>query len=272
MKKYSSHPYELIHSLIGNRQLISNLVHREVIGRYRGSMLGVLWSLITPAFMLLIYTFVFGVVFKARWNVESDSKIEFALVLYSGLLVFNIFSECITRAPSLILSNSNYVKKVIFPLEILPWVTLGGAIFNFIVGFLIWVVAYVVLVGIPPRTIMLVPIMLVPFSLFVMGLSWFLASVGVYLRDISQVIGLLVQVLMFATPIFYPLSALSEKIQAIIILNPLAIPVEMMRDMMYWGNVSNSQSWIILTTISIVFCLAGFACFQKIRKGFADVL
>lgn len=222
--------------------------------------------------MLSVYTFVFSVVFKARWNSDVDSPTEFALVLFIGLLVFNVFAECINRAPSLVLSNINYVKKVVFPLEILPWVSLGSALFHFAVSFAVWLFAFVLLVGLPHWTILLTPFILMPFALFVLGLSWGLASLGVYLRDVGQIIGMGVQVLMFMTPIFYPVSALPERFRWIVYVNPLTPAIEMMRDVMYWGRVPDLSLWLVGYLISVAVAFLGFAWFQKTRKGFADVL
>lgn len=273
MQNFSASPREMVSSLWRNRGLIRNLVHREVMGRYKGSMLGIFWSLVTPVFMLAVYTFVFSVVFKARWGSGgSDSKTEFALVLFAGLLVFNLFAECINRAPGLVLANVNYVKKVVFPLEVLPWVAMGSALFHFAVSFGVWLVAYVLLVGIPHWTVLLSPLVIAPFALFVMGLSWALASLGVFLRDVGQIIGIAVQVLMFMTPIFYPASALPEQFQTVMFLNPMTTPIEMMRDVMYWGQVPSLQLWLVGTVASVTMAVLGFAWFQKTRKGFADVL
>jgi lipopolysaccharide transport system permease protein len=272
MRNFSASPAEMISSLWRNKGLIRNLVYREIVGRYKGSMLGIFWSLVTPIFMLVVYTFVFSVVFKARWNSGSDSKTEFAMVLFAGLLVFNLFAECINRAPGLVLANVNYVKKVVFPLEILPWVAMGGALFHFAVSFGVWLVAYFFLVGIPHWTIILSPLVMAPFVLLVMGLSWALASLGVYLRDVGQIIGIVVQVLMFMTPIFYPASALPEKFQTVIFFNPLTPPIEMMRQVMYWGQIPNLWYFLIGFMISGSVAILGFYLFQKTRKGFADVL
>jgi lipopolysaccharide transport system permease protein len=273
MQNFSASPTEMFASLWRNRALIRSLVKREVVGRYKGSMLGIFWSLANPIFMLLVYTFVFSVVFKARWGAGgSDSKTEFALVLFAGLIVFNLFAECISKAPGLILANTNYVKKVIFPLEVLPWVSMGSAIFHFLVSLGVWVVAYLVLFGLPHWHFLLLPLVLVPFVLFVMGLSWGLASLGVYLRDVGQIIGVVVTMLMFLSPIFYPASSLPPAYQALIFLNPLTAPIEMVRDLMYWGKL---PSMILLGLYSVgAFGIAvlGFAWFQKTRKGFADVL
>ncbi|MDO9482790.1 MAG: ABC transporter permease [Hydrogenophaga sp.] len=272
MQNFSASPREMVASFWRNRGLIRNLVHREVVGRYKGSMLGIFWSLVTPIFMLAVYTFVFSVVFKARWSSGSESKSEFALVLFAGLLVFNLFSECISRAPGMVLANTNYVKKVVFPLEILPWVTLGSALFHFTVSLGVWLVAYFFLIGAPHWTALLLPLIILPFALFVMGLSWTLASLGVYLRDVGQFIGIMVQVLMFMTPIFYPASALPEQFQKLMFFNPLTPPIEMVREVMYWGDPPNILIWLGGVMVSLLTSLLGFTWFQKTRKGFADVL
>jgi len=273
MQNFSASPREMLGSLWRNKGLIRNLVQREVLGRYKGSVLGIFWSLATPIFMLAVYTFVFRVVFKARWSEGgSDSKTEFAMLLFAGLLVFNLFAECINRAPGLVLANVNYVKKVVFPLEVLPWVAMGSALFHFAVSFCVWLVAYVLLIGVPHWTVVFSPLVIAPFVLFVMGVSWALASLGVFLRDVGQIIGMIVQVLMFMTPIFYPASALPERFQVFMFLNPMTPPIEMMRDVMYWGDIPSMQLWLMGTLASASVAALGFAWFQKTRQGFADVL
>lgn len=273
MQNFSASPREIFASVWRNKGLIRNLVYREVVGRYKGSMLGIFWSLVTPIFMLAVYTFVFSVVFKTRWGGSaSGSQTEFALVLFAGLLIFNLFAECINRAPNLVLANTNYVKKVVFPLEILPWVTLGSALFHFSVSLGVWLLAYCIFSGLPPLTTVLIPIVLLPFLFFVIGLSWALAALGVYLRDIGQIIGIVVQILMFMSPIFYPVTALPEAYQPLLYLNPLSLPIEMMRDVIYWGKMPNPLVWGGATLAASVIAMLGFTLFQKIRKGFADVL
>ena len=202
MRKFSISPTEMGASFWRNRQLIVTLIQREVLGRYQGSMMGVLWSFITPLLMLTVYTFVFSVVFKARWSVESSSVAEFGMVLFAGLIMFNIFAECIGRAPVLILANVNYVKKVVFPLEILAWVSVGSALFHALISIFVWLVAYLILFGVPHLTVLLLPLVMLPLILLIMGLSWGLASIGVYLRDVTQFVGVLTTVAMFLSPIF----------------------------------------------------------------------
>ena len=272
MQHFSIKPSEMISSLWRNRNLIQSMVVREVVGRYRGSFMGILWSFFNPVFMLLVYTFVFSVIFKARWSAGSESKTEFALVLFAGLLVFNLFAECVGRAPTLILSNVNYVKKVVFPLDILPWIVMGSALFHTLVSLTVWLLAYLFLFGFPPVTVFLFPFVLAPLVLLTMGLTWALASTGVFIRDISQFVGIAVTTLMFLSPIFYPATALPKDYHHIFFLNPMTPVIEMTRDVLYWGKAPNLLLLLVYTVSSGVIAWLGFAWFQKTRKGFADVL
>jgi lipopolysaccharide transport system permease protein len=272
MQDFSISPRETVASLWRNRSLIRALVRREVVGRYRGSVMGILWSFFNPIFMLAVYTFVFSVVFKARWSGGSESKTEFALVLFAGLIVFNLFAECFNRAPGLILSNVNYVKRVVFPLEILPWVALGSAIFHALVSLSVWLIAYLLLFGVPHITILLLPLVILPLLLLIMGLSWGLASLGVYLRDVSQFIGIFTTVLLFLSPIFYPVSALPEQYRPLLLLNPLTPAIEQARQVLIWGNAPDLKILSMYLLCAALVAWLGFAWFQKTRKGFADVL
>jgi lipopolysaccharide transport system permease protein len=272
MRNFSLTPVEMFASLWRHRELIKALTIRELLGRYRGSFLGLLWSFFNPLFMLAILTFVFSVVFQARWGDASSSKTEFALLLYIGLIVFNLFADSITRAPTLILSNVNYVKKVVFPLEILPIVNFLLALIHALISLVVWLIAYMVFFGEPHYTIFLLPFMLLPFCLFIIGLSWVLASLGVYLRDISQFIGILTTALLFLSPIFYPITAIPEDYRYLVYFNPISIVVDESRNLLFWGETTN---FFVLGFYWIVcFCIAwlGFLWFQKSRKGFADVL
>lgn len=259
-------------SLVRNRGLIASLVRREVVGRYRGSMLGILWSFFNPVLMLVVYTFAFSVVFQARWPGGSGSKTEFALILFAGLMVFNLFSECVTRAPALVVSNVNYVKKVVFPLEVLPWVVLGSALFHLAISVLVWLIAYVVIVGMPSAGVLLLPVILLPMMALVMGLGWLLASLGVFLRDVGQVVGVATTALLFLSPIFYPVSLLPEAYQPLMHLNPLTPLVEQVRDVLIWHKGIDWLLWAKSLAFSLLVAWLGFAWFQKTRKGFADVL
>jgi len=259
-------------SLWRNRSLVRASANREVLGRYRGSIMGILWSFFTPLLMLAVYTFVFGEIFKARWSAGSESRTEFALVLFAGLIVFNLFAECVNRAPGLVLANVNYVKKVVFPLEILPWVTLGTALFHGAVSLCVWLLAHAILFGTLHATTLYLPLILAPFVLFIAGTSWMLASLGVYLRDISQFIGILTTVMMFLSPIFYPATALPESYRHLLYLNPLTPVIEQTRDVLFWGKPPDFPMLAIYWIAAAIIAWLGFAWFQKTRKGFADVL
>lgn len=272
MQNFRVSPKEMFVSLGRNRTLIGTLAKREVVGRYRGSVMGILWSFFNPLFMLLIYTFVFSVVFKARWHEGPSSKAEFALLLFAGLIVFNVFAECVTKAPSLILSNANYVKKMIFPLEVLPWASLGSALFHACVSTAVWLLVYIVIYGVPHATALLLPLVVLPMLLITMGLSWALASLGVFLRDVSQFIVIVTSVLMFLSPIFYPITAIPEKYRPLLLLNPLSTTIEQARDVLYWGTVPDLLGYVIYLAVAAVVAWVGFAWFQKTRKGFADVI
>jgi lipopolysaccharide transport system permease protein len=272
MQHFSISPKEMVASFWRNRSLIKAMVKREVIGRYRGSVMGILWSFFNPVLMLAVYTFVFSVVFKARWTGGSESKTEFALALFAGLMVFNLFSECLNRAPGMVLGNVNYVKKVVFPLEILPVVALGSAAFHLVISLFAWLIFYLVFFGVPPATALLFPVVLLPLIPLTLGISWFLASLGVYLRDVGQIIGILTTVLMFMSPIFYPISALPKEYQPFLLLNPMTVVIEAVRGVLIIGKVPDCGLYGIYTTFSAFVAWMGSAWFQKTRKGFADVL
>lgn len=272
MQKFSTNAVELVSSLWRNRALIKASAKREVLGRYKGSVIGIFWSFFNPLFMLAVYTFVFSAVFKSRWSGGSDSKTEFALVLFAGLIVFNLFAECINRAPSLILSNVNYVKKVVFPLEILACISLLSALFHWFISLSVWFIAYIIFFGTPHATALYLPLVMLPLAMFILGLSWGLASLGVFLRDVSQFIGLLTTVLMFLSPIFYPATALPENYRHFLYFNPLTPVIEMSRDILFWGKAPDLVLLSIAYFIAALTAWLGFAWFQKTRKGFADVL
>lgn len=265
-------PVRLVQSLLDNHRLIFDLSKREVVGRYRGSAMGLLWSFFNPALMLVVYTFVFSVVFKARWAGGSGSKMEFALVLFAGLMLFNLFAECVNRAPHLILGNVSYVKKVIFPLEILAFVNLGSALFHFFISLVVWLIFYAAFFGTPPLSLIQLPLIVLPVMLLTLGCTWLFASLGVYLRDVSQVIVVLTTILLFMSPVFYPLSALSAKFRLLMRLNPLTFPVEQARATMIWGTGLDWTGWFFYIAFASFVAWLGFAWFQKTRKGFADVI
>lgn len=271
--RHPATPYAMFRSLLQHRELLWELVKRDFIGRYKGSVLGVVWSLFNPLLMLAIYTFVFSVAFKARWGGQGDeSKTTFAIVLFSGIVVHTLFAECINRSPSLIASHANYVKKVVFPLEILPWMALLSATLHFLVSFAVLLV-FCLIDGVTIHAgALLIPVALFPLVLMIMGLSWLLASLGVYLRDLSQVVGVLVTVCMFLAPIFYPIESLPDSYRGLLAWNPITLPVIQLRNLMLWDKPFQWSDWSLSLLIGLVICQVGFWWFQKSRRGFADVV
>jgi len=265
-------PTRLIRSVVEHRRLIAALTVREVLGRYRGSVLGLFWSVFQPVLMLAVYTFVFGLIFRSRWPGGTGSRSEFALVLFSGLLVFNLFAECLGRAPTLILANTNYVKRVVFPLEILPCVTVAVALFHLIVSFFVWLLFYVIAIGTPSLEVLLFPITLLPLLFLSLGITWFFSAFGVYVRDMAQVTGLITTVLMFMTPIFYPASAIPARFRTLCELNPLVPIIEQVRRVLMWHEGIALGQFAAVLFFSLVVLWVGFSWFEKTRKGFADVL
>ena len=255
-----------------HRELLWNLTHRDVMVRYRGSALGIFWALVQPLIMLGVYTFVFGMVFQSRWHDVAASKLEIATIFFSGLLVFQFFSECINRAPQLILENVNYVKRVVFPLNILPLIMIGSAFFHFIISIAVLFIFIVISKGTLYWTALLWPIIFMPFVLIILGFSWLLSSLGVFVRDITHSMGLITTTLLFLSPIFYPLSAVPPAFRMYFYLNPVTFEIEQFRRVVLWGELPNWSGLALYFAISLLLAYLGHAGFKKTRRGFADVL
>jgi len=266
-------PVALVESLWSNRALIGQLVKREILGRYRGSIFGLAWSFFNPVLMLVIYTFVFSVVFQARWGAEQvGNRADFAILLFIGLIVHGFFAECLNRAPSLILQNVNFVKKVVFPLELLPVVVLASALFHTAVSFVVLMTAMLIAHGELHATAVFAPLLFIPLILATAGFSWVLASLGVFARDVGQVIGIVTTILMFLSPVFYPISSVPDAFRPWLLANPLTFIIEQLRALLFFGNGPNWLGLGAYAAASLVVAWLGFAWFQKTRKGFADVL
>lgn len=272
MVRHPSHPLAPFTSAWRQRHLIVALVRRETSARYRGSALGVAWSVAQPLAMLAIYTFAFGVVYGAKWPGGDGSRAEFALAVFAGMLAIGVFGDCVVRAPSLVVANPNFVKRVVFPLECLAWVSLGSALFQCAVGLVAWCVVRAVLLGPPPASALLAPIFLAPVALLGVGASWAIAGLAVYVRDVAQLVGVAMAALTFASPVFFPVDAVPPTFQAVVRLNPLAAPIEMARDVLLVGRLPDAGAFAAGLAMSTVIAWLGFAFFQKVRRGFADAL
>ncbi|WP_448192872.1 ABC transporter permease [Azospirillum sp. sgz301742] len=267
------------HSMLGHRYLIGQLAWREIAGRYRGSVIGLLWSFITPLAMLSVYTLVFGVIFQSRWNVTAaqaaarpESHADFALTLFVGLILHGFLTECMVRAPGLILANVNLVKRVVFPLEILGWTTIASALFHGAVSFVVLLCILLAVHGSVSWTVLLLPVVLAPFVLLVLGFVWFLSATGVFLRDIGQAMQPVTTVLLFLSPVLFPVTAIPQPLRALIALNPLTIPVEQARDLIIWGLLPNWWVLAVYSVVAVFIAWAGLYWFNRSRGAFADVL
>jgi lipopolysaccharide transport system permease protein len=255
------------------RSLIWQFARKDVLVRYRGSWLGIGWSVITPLAMLAIYTLVFQHVFKTRWpTAGSGSNLDFALNLYAGLLVFNWVAELLNRAPRLILEQPNLVTKVVFPLPALSWASMVSASFHMVVSLLIWLVASIASGYWPHWGWLALPLILLCLVPWLLALCWALSSVGVYLRDVSQLVGLVVSALMFLTPIFYPVQALPEWLRPVTFINPLTAPIEALRQVVIAGGEVPWGALGVTLGSGMLACVLGLWLLQRLQSGFADVL
>jgi len=256
-----------------NHELILSLIKRDIIGRYRGSFVGLAWSFFNPIFMLAIYTFMFSLVFQMRWGIgEHESRLDFAILIFIGMIVHGLFAECVNRAPGLIIANTNFVKKIVFPLDILPVVVLGATLFHSAISLIVLLLVQMIFNQHLPITALLFPIILSPIIFFSVGFTWFLASLGVYLRDIGQAVVIFTSALLFISAVFFPISALPEDYRILIHLNPLAIVIDQSRDVLIFGKIPDMATWLTITACGVITAWLGYAWFQKTRKGFADVL
>lgn len=260
-------------SLAKNRELLWRLSEREITGRYRGSVLGWGWSLVNPVLMLGVYTLVFSTVFKAQWgNVADSGPLGFAVNLFAGLITFTIFAECANQAPTLILSNANYVKKVIFPLELLGAVTVATAVFHALTSMIVLLAFELIALQAIPITVLFIPIVWLPLALGCLALSWILSALGVFIRDLSQVINVSVSMLMFLSAVFYPLSALPPKIAGVLRFNPLALVVEQSRKVLVDGSLPNATFLLAWIAGMLIVCEISYRLFRKAGRGFGDVI
>jgi lipopolysaccharide transport system permease protein len=223
--------------------------------------------------MLAVYTFVFSQVFKARWgSLENESPLGFSINLFAGLIVFNLFAECANRAPTLILSNPSYVKKVVFPLEILAGVSVGSAGFHALTSLIVLAIFKLIAFQGLPFTFAWLPLVWLPLVLGCLAITWVIAALGVFLRDIGQLVGVIVSMLMFLSPVFFPVSALPARWQPVLTLNPLAQVIEQTRQVVIAGEHPQATYLIAGTLVAGLACELSFRLFQKTKRAFADVM
>jgi lipopolysaccharide transport system permease protein len=265
-------PGHVVASLRRNRGIVFQMAKRDMIERYRGSVLGFLWSVLNPLLMLVVYTFVFTVIFRSGWPGGGGSSVDFAVNAFAGITVFNIFAESVARAPVLVVQNANLVKKVVFPLEILPWVTLASSLFHALVNFAVLLAFVLAVTGKLHATAILFPLAILPVVLATLGLSWFLAALGVFFRDASHTVALLVTVLMFVSPVFYPVSAVPAHLRPLYELNPLARSIEDVRAVVVSGTLPDPAVFLLHCLVGAAVAWGGLWLFMRTKHAFADVL
>ncbi|OKP77117.1 sugar ABC transporter permease [Paenibacillus helianthi] len=260
-------------SIYKNKNLITQLTKRDILVKYRGSMLGMIWSILNPLIMLIIYTIVFGEIFKSKWgNTENESTFIFGLTLFTGMIVYNLFSEVLSRSATIIQSNVNYVKKIIFPLEILVVVLMLTALFNGLISLIVLIIMNIFLGQALSWTILLIPVVLFPIILLSMGLAWFLAALGVFFKDTNYIVTLILQIVLFLSPVFYSIENVPDYLKGIYNFNPLGIVIQQMREIVLWGEMPNWIQWANITSISLVIFVGGYYFFTKLKGAFADVI
>jgi lipopolysaccharide transport system permease protein len=240
--------------------------------RYRGSVLGVFWAVLNPLLMLAIYTFIFSVVLQIKWGLDPSNRSAFALFLFAGLILYSVFSDCVNEAPSLLIAHKLYIQQLVFPTEVLAWISVLGSLFNLAINWLILTIFYVIVVGVPSPTVLYLPLVAAPIVLLSLGAVWFISSIGLYLRDLGHVVGLLTTALLFLSPIFYPVAAVPAEFQDYYALNPFVHILEIARAVLFHAS---NPDWALLARSllgSWLFAWLGFIWFMKAKKGFADVV
>lgn len=258
--------------LFAHRYLAWEMTKREILGRYRGASFGLLWSIFSPFLMLMIYTLAFGYVLKSRWPGSNGTTTDFALILFAGLVVHGFFAECFTRSVQLIVGNANYVKKVVFPLELLVWSMTFSALFHLLINLGVLILLKLLWHGALPWTVLLLPLVLLPLVLLTVGLSLACASLGVYLRDIGQVAGVLATAMLFLSSAIVPITSVPEGYRWVFMLNPLTFMIDQCRDLVIWGRAPDWAGLGVYLAIALAVLMLGAFVFRKMRGGFADVL
>lgn len=255
-----------------HRDLVRELVKREILGRYRGANFGLLWSLIGPLMMLVIYTVAFGEILGSRWKQTSGDAAEFGVVLFLGIIVHAFFAECFARAPRLMLDNTNYVKRIVFPLHILPWTVVLSALFHLLMNLIIFTVLNAILYGQFSPYIVLLPAVILPLVLLTVSVCWLVASLGVYVRDINQAVPVVVTALLFLSSAIVPVDTLPERYRIVFELNPLTFFIDQTREVALWGRPPDWLGLLEHGLAGLVALYLAYGWFRLTSKGFADVL
>ncbi|KPV58963.1 hypothetical protein QJ48_13500 [Paenibacillus sp. A3] len=263
----------ILRNLFNHRNLLFQFIQRDIVARYRGSYLGLVWTLIQPLVMLVVYSFVFSVIFKVKWgNAEGVSKLDFAMVTFAGLIIFQIFSEPMYRSTAILSANSNYVKRVVFPLEILP----TSAVFSsFVLNCFSMAILFGALIFYQYPVgwnALFLPVILIPLLLFTLGFSYIVTTLGIFFKDLGQAMSIIMNILFYISPVFYPITAVPKEFQIYMMFNPLTFFVESFRAVVIYNSQPNWSNYCVLLAISIVIFIFGSTLFNKTKETFSDVI
>ncbi len=265
-------PWKILRHLASYKSLLWQFTKREVERRYRGTLLGLFWSFMTPLLMLLVYTIVFGFIFRGSYGHPEETKVQFALGLFCGLLLWDVIAGSMLVAPGLIVGNANFVTKVIFPLEILPIAMISSTLVHTAIGFIPLLILLVISQGAIALSATSLFLIFIPILFYTLGIAWVLSALGVFLRDISAMIPALITILMFMSAIFFSITAIPSAWRWMMILNPAAVLISMARNALVFGEWPNMVMYMMQLIISIIVATSGYALFMKMKPAFADVL
>lgn len=267
MRRALTLPFE---SIVRNRSLIRTMVRRDVLGRYRGSFGGAFWTVLNPLILMLTYFFVFGVVLRTKFP-NDPSRSGFALYFLAGMLPWLAVSEAAGRAPTVLVEHRNFVKKLVFPVETLPINLVVAGLVSEIFGVALFLLVSYFARGYVPLSIVWLPVLLIPQVLLTAGICWFLAALGVFLRDLAQINGFLLTLWFFLTPICYPEASLPGPALRVLSKNPMFVLVRGYRALLEGRAPALGPYWKLCVVAAAIFIL-GHAWFYKLRKSFADII
>lgn len=273
LRKLEIGPLAPLTALSRHHYLLSRIVAQDLKARYRESILGFVWALILPLAQLAVFTFVFGTIIPARWPSAGLTPLDFPLVLFCGIIMFTAFAEAITRAPTTLVEGAVYIKRVVFPVQILPVSTVAVAMVNLVFAIVLLIAGSCLAHGrLPQLEILYIPVIICPFALLLLGLCWLLSAAGLYLQDLRHAISPVVSLLLFLSPILYPPSAVPEKVRSLLYFNPITVPVEQLRAVVIYQVQPDLQQLTIYALVAWLIAWAGYAWFVILRRGFADVV
>ncbi|MCX6958475.1 MAG: ABC transporter permease [Verrucomicrobiae bacterium] len=265
-------PWNLVRRLRSQISLLRQFTKREIEKRYKGTLLGLCWSFFTPLLMLAVYTVVFGFIFKGSYGHPGETKLQFVLGLFCGMLVWDLIAGALTSAPMLMVQNTNFVTKVIFPLEILPIAMVVATLVHTAIGFVPLLLLIMISQGMIAISGLSLFLIFIPIVFYCLGLTWIISALGVFLRDIAAMMPAIITILMFLSAIFFPIAAIPAIWRWVATLNPAAVLISMAREALVFGQWIDWKMYGVQLILSLIVMMMGYVFFMKMKPAFADVL